>query len=45
MKFALHIARREHILSMLESCLTGFAVLFIMTSVTAVVHSGLLMME
>ncbi len=45
MKFALHISRREHILSMLQSSLTGLAVTFISISVMAVVRSGLLMAE
>ena len=45
MKFALHISRRAHILPMLESSLTGLAVIFILISVMAVVRSGLLMVE
>ena len=45
MKFDLLISRREHILSMLENSLTGFAAIFILASVMTVVHSGLLMVE
>ena len=45
MKFALHISRRERILSMLESSLAGFSVTVVLISVMAVVHSGLLMVE
>ena len=45
MKFVLHIARREHIVSMLETSLTGLAFTFVLISVMAVANSGLLMVE
>ena len=45
MKFALPVSRREHILAMLTRSLTGLTVVFILTLVMTVVHSGLLIVE